>query len=328
MAKKIVFKGKQQADLEELDVSGPGKDQITVKTEISLMSAGTETIVYNRLFDEGTHWDKWVKYPFTPGYAVVGEVTAVGDEVDEFSIGDRVAARCSHASENVVNRDRCFALPQEMATESAVWFALAKIAFMGTRRAEYFLGDRCVIIGAGPIGQMALRWAFAAGVEKLVVVDRVASRLEHARSGGATQTFDMPIDQCADSIKDACGGEQPDIVMDSTGNARVFASALGLVKKFGRVVVLGDTGSPASQRLTSDVVIRGVTIVGAHDSHVDGTWSAQRIHRLFCCLSRSGRFNLDGLITHRFKPEECSKAYEFASSNQEKTMGIIFDWRQ
>jgi 2-desacetyl-2-hydroxyethyl bacteriochlorophyllide A dehydrogenase len=327
MATRIVFTGHRQVQLETGNAPDAGAGQVALRSHLSMMSTGTETIVYNRLFDEGSHWDKWVKYPFSPGYATIGEVTAVGENVEGFQVGDLVAARCSHASENVTNADRCFPIPTGMAPEAAAWFALAKIAFMGTRRAGYTIGDHVLIIGAGPIGQMATRWAYASGVETLIVVDRIGSRLKHARHGGATHTFDASIDECREQIQAACGGELPDIVMDTTGNANVFASALGVVKKFGRVVMLGDTGSPDSQHLTSDVVLRGVTLVGAHDTHVDAVWSASRIHRLFCNLHISGRFNLDGMTTHRFKPEDCKAAYDLATDHRDETMGILFDWR-
>lgn len=214
-----------------------------------------------------------------------------------------------------------------MPPDEASWFALAKIAFMGTRAARYTIGDTCVVIGAGPIGQMATRWAWASGVERLVVVDPISERLSYAAGGGATHTICGPIGECDDDVRQACGDAMPDIVVDTTGNAQVFAAALGLVRKFGRVVVLGDTGSPASQHLTSDVVLRGLTIAGAHDSHVDATWTIQRIHRLFTRLHADGRFNLSGLITNRFAPEQCAEAYETAGRNRGETMGIVFDWR-
>ena len=53
----------------------------SVRINLSLMSTGTENIVFNRLFDPGTHWDEWVKYPFYPGYTAVGTVESTGADV-------------------------------------------------------------------------------------------------------------------------------------------------------------------------------------------------------------------------------------------------------
>jgi 2-desacetyl-2-hydroxyethyl bacteriochlorophyllide A dehydrogenase len=326
MAKRLVFKGQREVAVEAFDPAPITDGQVAVESMVSLMSAGTETIVFNRLFDADTHWDKWVKYPFYPGYATVGRVTEVGSGVTGVKPGDRVALKRPHHSHHVVPAAACLPVPEAMPSEEAVWFALAKIAFMGTRAAHYNIGDACLVIGAGPIGQMAIRWARASGVETLLALDPVSARLEHARAGGATHAFAKRADECTDEIRGACGGEMPEVGMDTTGNAQVFAAALGLVRKFGRVVLLGDTGSPGAQRLTSDVVLRGITIVGAHDTHVDAMWTVERIHRLFCSLWESGRFPLGGLITHRFAPENCAEAYALASDRRDETMGILFDW--
>ena len=91
---------------------------------------------------------------------------------------------------------------------------------------------------------------------------------------------------------------------------------------------MGDTGSPAKQSLTSDVIMRGLTIVGAHDCHTTAQWTNEAITRLFFELAVSGRFNLDGLTSHRFAPEACMDAYEAANRDRASTMGILFDWEK
>jgi threonine dehydrogenase-like Zn-dependent dehydrogenase len=54
------------------------------------------------------------------------------------------------------------------------------------------------------------------------------------------------------------GGSPPRVVIDSTGNSKVFQTALGLVQDFGTLVLLGDTGQPGMQALTPDVITRGL----------------------------------------------------------------------
>ncbi len=322
----MIFTGKKEVSIEKFELGTPGADQVCVRTIVSLISTGTETIAYNRAFDPGTHWDNYIKYPFTPGYSTVGRVAAVGSDVNSVAEGDLVALKRPHASAHMVGEGQCLPIPESMAAEQAAWFALAKITFMGAKAAEYQLGDRVLIIGAGPIGQLSVRWARAAGAETVVAVDLVEERLKFATDGGASHVFaKAPLD-CMEKIKQVCGGELPDIVMDTTGNPKAFPQALQVVRKFGSVVLLGDTGSPASQHLTPDVVLRGVTIRGAHDTHVDERWTIQSIHQLFTRLVTSGRFNLNGLNTHTFAPEECAKAYDFATEQRGSTMGILFNW--
>ena len=58
-----------------------------------------------------------------------------------------------------------------------------------------------------------------------------------------------------------------DFVYDVTGAAPVFSASLTMLRRFGRLVLLGDTGTPTEQHLTGDVVTKALTIVGAHDSN-------------------------------------------------------------
>ncbi len=325
MSKHVVFTGKNECVVTERADQALPPGSVRIRTLNSLVSTGTETIVLGRKFAPGTHWDTWIQYPFFPGYAVVGEVVEAGAEVEDLKQGMRVVSRQGHGSEHVVAQADCYPVPGPIDQAQAVWFALAKIAFMGVKAGRVGLGSRVLIIGGGPIGQMALRWCKAAGAERIVLVDLLEERLELARKGGATGTVAKPVDQAEEEIQAACGG-QPPIVIDSTGNAAVFASALGIAAPRGTVVVLGDTGTPADQHLTGDVIMKGLTVVGAHDGHCDQEWTERRIVGLFFALLESGRISMKGMNTHTFKPEDAAKAYRTAETERARTMGLLFDW--
>jgi 2-desacetyl-2-hydroxyethyl bacteriochlorophyllide A dehydrogenase len=324
--KRVVFTGKQQAALESFAMGDPAPDEILVEIRYSLMSTGTENIVFNQLYDPGTHWDRWVKFPFHPGYAATGVVLKTGRADSRLKPGDPVACRAGHRSHAVVQESACYPIPAGLPLEDAAWFALAKITFNGAMAAGYRLGDRVLVIGAGPIGQMSLRWARACGAATVVVADPVPERGCHARNGGADAYIASPIHQAKDAILAAHGGEAPRVVIDSTGHAAVFAPALDLAATGGRVVILGDTGSPSQQALSSDVITKGLSIVGAHDGVVFPGWDEASITALFYKLVRDGRYPLARLNTHRFKPEACAEAYATANRERAKTMGIQFDW--
>jgi 2-desacetyl-2-hydroxyethyl bacteriochlorophyllide A dehydrogenase len=325
-ARRLVFPAKQEVLIEPFDPGKPGKDQVLIRTHLSLMSTGTENIVFNRLFDPGTHWDHWVKYPFYPGYSSVGMVEEVGEGVEHVQKGQRVAFRAGHRSVAVENAAGCFPIPDGIPSEQAVWFALAKITFHGALAARYALGDSALIVGAGPIGQMSLRWARAAGCTPIIVVDPAVHRLPLAEAGGASVVVTLPIGEAREAVLAAGGGKLPRVVVDSTGNAMVFAASLGLAANRGTVVIMGDTGVPTRQALTSDVITRGLTIVGAHDGHNTGEWNDATISRLFFSLVASGRFPMSGLTSHVFAPDQAAEAYATANRDRALTMGIVFDW--
>ena len=63
----IVLTGKQQVELKQEEVSSPPEGGLLVKTQVSLISTGTETICYRSEMDDGSHWAGWVRYPFYLG---------------------------------------------------------------------------------------------------------------------------------------------------------------------------------------------------------------------------------------------------------------------
>jgi 2-desacetyl-2-hydroxyethyl bacteriochlorophyllide A dehydrogenase len=325
--RRIVFPERGRVVVEPFDLPAVGPGQVLVQARYSLVSSGTERIALYARYDAGTHWEGYARYPFYPGYSAVGEIAAVGEGVDDLSVGDIVASRFGHASHHVTDAVACARVPEGIDLQQAAWFALAKIALMGARVAEYGLGTRVLTIGTGPIGQMTVRWVNAAGARHNVVVDPVPARRALAQRGGATGTVADIADR--DAILTAFGGTQPECVIDATGNAAVLAEALPLAAMKGRVVILGNTGSPAEQRITDDVITHALQIVGAHDvlSMLDSPWDGDRsLHDLFFHLVRTGRFDLDGLITDVVQPSDAEAAYRAADERPEETVGIVFDW--
>ena len=325
-AQRFVFTEKQKVILEPFELAPLADDEVRVRIAFSLMSTGTENIVFNRLFEPGSHFDNWVKYPFYPGYTGAGTVEEIGKDVTKLKVGDRVVLRARHSSHSTAKETSCYKLPDSIPFEQGAWFGLAKITFHGARRAEYKIGDSVMVIGAGPIGQMTIRWAHALGAASIIAVDGFPKRLALAKSGGATATIGKPIEQAKEEILAAGNGAAPRVVIDSTGNAAVLTAALGTVANFGSVILMGDTGFPQDQHLTKDVLTRGLSIIGVHDSHNTPEWHEKTVSELFFNYITSGRMNMEGLATHFFKPELCMEAYAVANRDRASTMGILIDW--
>jgi 2-desacetyl-2-hydroxyethyl bacteriochlorophyllide A dehydrogenase len=327
-ATRIVFTGKNQLALEPWTPPEPAAGEVRVRARWSLMSTGTETIVLHRRFERGSGQDRWVQYPFYPGYAQVGTVERVGDSVQTLAVGDVVVSRAGHASHAVAPAGAFTKVPMGVDEKDAAWFALAKIAAIGARAVGYALGDQVLVIGAGPIGQMSLRWAVAAGAERVVVLDPFPARLAFAQQGGASGIIVASVHDALEPVRASFGGSLPNVVIDATGHHQVLGSALALAGGKGRILVIGDTGTPSEQRMSSDLMAKGLTIIAAHDSHEEPGWNAARYYRLFFSLIAAGRFPLAALATHAFTPERCVEAYAAADDRRSETMGIFFDWRQ
>jgi threonine dehydrogenase-like Zn-dependent dehydrogenase len=114
----------------------------------------------------------------------------------------------------------------------------------------------------------------------------------------------------------------------------VLEHALPLVRRFGKLVVLGDTGTPSQQRLTKDVVTRGIHIQGAHDTNPPplssdyAPWSHKQMVQLFFAYLARGDMRTTDMITHRFDPHNAPEAYRLLRVDRSNTLGVVFDWPQ
>jgi len=327
MPKRIVFPAKGEVEFQTYELPELGASDVLVRTLYSLISTGTETTLLHQKYAPDSHFARMFSFPqIKTGVQAVGQIEQVGSSVEGFGAGARIFMRMAHGSHQVIAAERCSPVPMGIDLKSACWCGLAKTAFRASWAGQFNAGGHVLIIGAGPVGQMALRWASAAGMEQIVVSDLSAYRLEHAQRGGATQTFCGDLAQYSEQVHKMNEGQGPALVIDTTGNPAVFQSALSVAARFGKVILLGDTGYPGLQKLSSDVMTKGLTIQATHESHDRDGWTQQRIDSLFFKSVLEGRFDLSQLITHEFQPEQAPQAYVLAEQQREQAMGILFNW--
>lgn len=327
MPSRIVFPGPGEVVLQSFELPGIGPRELCARTRYSLMSIGTETAMLHQRYEPDSHFARMFGFPqLKTGVLAVGCVERVGREVSEFAAGDTVYLRQAHGSHQVVRAEACSPVPAGVDLQTACWAGLAKTAFRAAWAAPFRLGEQVLIIGAGPVGQMAVRWAGIAGCADILVSDLSEFRLGHAQRGGATRILAGEVSAHAEVIGDMDGGQGPRVVVDTTGNAAVLRDALAVTARYGKVMLLGDTGYPGRQCLTSDVMMKGLTIQATHDSHDRDGWTQRRVDRLFFQCLQDGRFDTSGLVTHTFAPRDCEAAYGLADRERGQTLGILFDW--
>ena len=327
MPKRIVFPEKGRVELQEFDLPDVGPTDIRVRTLYSLMSIGTETTILHQNYAPRTHYDRIFSFPqLKTGVQAVAEVESIGADVKDFQVGDSIFMRMAHGSHQVLPEALCSPVPDGINLKSGCWCGLAKTAYRAAWAGRFESAGSVLIIGAGPVGQMTVRWANAMSVSELVVADLSGMRLEHAIRGGATRILQGSVGDFADEISQMNNGEGPPLVVDTSGSSVVFPLALAAAGRFGKILILGDSGFPGKQCLTSDVMTKGLTIQATHDSHdVDG-WTQRRIDALFFDLVERDKFDLKRLITHEFSPHKCGDAYALASERRGQALGILYDW--
>ena len=332
MNQSVIFTGKSEVELQERPLAPLGDGEVRIQTEVTLISAGTEMICLDRLFAPQSHWDTWVRYPFQSGYNLIGRVTEVGQDVTQVRAGDRVGARAAHQAVAQVDARGVYRVPEDVPADAAVWFGISKIVQNGVRRAEHALGETVVVIGLGMLGQLVTQYLRLHGAKDVIAIDTSGFRLDLARESGATQGLQASVQDAREAVLDLTGGKGAHTVYDITGVAGVFEQALPLVRRFGTLLLLGDAGSPTEQRLTGDVLLRGLRIVGAHDSNPPAEssdyaeWNEARMTELFFRFLERGDMRMGHLNTHRFPASRVVEAYDTLRTQRERSMGVLLEW--
>ena len=194
------------------------------------------------------------------GHEFVAEVVEVGPDVDEWSPGDRVVkaparettrpfpSRMASAYSSELNgafadhmvlwEPVLLGVPDNISVEVAATTEPCSVARHATHEAKIDQGERALIMGAGPIGLMAMLWLKHDGVELVAISDPVPERRELAADLGADLVLD-PSDPAFASDLESAFGAGPDVVFDCVGIPGIIRQAMDAVRPAGRVIVVG-----------------------------------------------------------------------------------------
>jgi len=320
---------------EPFDLRDPEPGELVLRTEASLVSAGTELAIFTGIHQGLTNpKTSWPKYPQPMGYMAVGRVERVGGD-SPFAVGQRLLTSTGHATHALIRyepRRAAWALPDDVPPERLVFARMAKTAVTACCQAEVTVGQSVAVVGLGIIGQVCLRCFDCAGAGPLVGVDFVPLRRRAAEAGGASLTLDPAERDPAAAIRDFLP-EGADIVIDATGVAAALPGAMKLARDAGKVIVLGSPrGTAPDVDFYSDVHRRSLKIIGAHDSGIGATarpgfpWTNdQMVPRVIDWVAR-GRLDMSGATTHVVPPARFAAMYDGLLHRQGEFLGVVIRW--
>lgn len=333
--KRILFPKIKQVQWEQFDLpEKPESHDVIAKARYSLVSVGTELALYT-----GTHIGFTLPNPPFPmmpqraGYALVGEVSAIGDKVDTIKVGDQVMMEAPHGTAAMMDSrsDRLVVLPEKMDAAQGSLIRMADIALTTLRVAPVQLGDPVVVYGLGLVGHLAAQLYRLNGAYPVIGVDLLPGRLEVAEANGILALNPAELD-IQSEVSRLTKGHGPDVVVEATGSPTVIPLALDLVAKGGKVALLGSTRGWVEIDVYSQVHRKGVQLVGAHESVISldpatRRWNKKRDLALLADLFAEGRLRSQGLITHTITPDELPGMYDTLAENPQDYLGVLVDWQ-
>src|SRR5712675_2696354 len=316
------------AEIREVKVPSYGRSDVLVKVKVASI-CGTDLHIYE--------WDRWaqgrIHPPLIPGHEFCGEVAAFGDEVTSVKEGDFVSGemhvacgKClqcrtgeSHICQFVkiigVDTDGAFA-EYVVIPESNIWKLDPAIPVeyasildplgnaVHTVLAGEIAAKTVAITGCGPIGLFAIAVARAVGASTIFALEINEHRRQVAREMKADYVLDPSKENASAIVMEKTGGLGADVVLEMAGHPDSIRTAFDIVRRGGRISLLGLTSEPISLNFSEDIIFKGITVQGISGRRMYQTWYQMP------ALLEPGQLALHPVITDRIGMRDFAKGME------------------
>jgi predicted dehydrogenase len=291
-----------------------------------------------------------VDQPQTLGYSCAGTVLAVGEDVDDIKVGDRVACgggnHAVHAEVVCVPKNLTAKVPDDgdrnISLEEAAFATLGAVAIHGLRLTESRFGETVAVIGLGLIGLLTSQLVRASG-GIAIGMDPNPVRCDLARRLGCAG-----VARNAEEFRRLCqartngiGADAVIIAAASEDNAPVVLAA-EVARSRARIVSVGAVGLDLPRRVffEKELSLRVSRSYGPGrydesyeekgiDYPIDYVrWTEHRNMESFLDFLSRGSLDVQALITHRFEISEAERAYDLIRESSDPSLGIIFRYSQ
>ena len=323
----VTFHGPGDIRYGTVPVRRPGPGEVLVRVEVAL-TCSTDVKTFRR-----GHPVMIQAIPTVFGHEFAGVVAAVGKGVEQFTVGQRVAAAnsapcltcgyCRSGKENLCDRllflNGAFAeyvrvpaalaavnllpLPDDLPAREAAFLEPLACVLHGVDRAGVRADDTVAILGTGPIGLLLLQAARLRGA-RCIAVGRGALRLSRAYACGAEAVVDLEAtpDPVAAVRERTPGGLGPDIVIEAVGRPEAWEQGVATVRKGGTVVFFGGCAAGSQVRVdTRRLHYEELTLLGVFH-HTPG-----HVREALNLLA-GRRLNIESLLSHEMSLKDLEAA--------------------
>lgn len=242
MTKAIVVRslgGPEVLKLEEIDLSPPGAGEVRIRQAaigLNFIDVYFRTGLYK------------ADPPFVPGKEGAGEVTALGEGVTEFAIGDRVAyasADGAYAAERNIGTQHLVKVPDGISLETAAAMMLKGMTAQYLLLQTFPVKPGMTILfhaAAGGVGLIAGQWAKQLGATVIGTAGSKA-KIDLALAHGYDHVIDYSKEDFVARVLELTDGKKCDVVYDSVGKD-TFPNSLDCLKRRGMFVSFGNSSGP------------------------------------------------------------------------------------
>jgi threonine 3-dehydrogenase len=158
------------------------------------------------------------------------------------------------------------------------------------------------ITGCGPIGLFSIAVARAVGATTIFAIEVNEHRRKLATKMNADYALDPSKENVRAVVAEKTGGLGVDVVLEMAGHPDAIRTAFDIVRRGGRISLLGLTSKPIPLNFSEDIIFKGLTIQGINGRRMYQTWYQMT------ALLKSGRLDLHPVITDRIPMKDFSKA--------------------
>jgi 2-desacetyl-2-hydroxyethyl bacteriochlorophyllide A dehydrogenase len=319
------------------EIPSPGPGEAAVQCRLSAISAGTELLFYRGQVPPDMTIDAGLsslagpaRYPLRYGYAVVGEVTALGPNVSADILGRRVFCFHPHASHANLRSEDVVPIPEDISGRDALFLAHMETAVTLMLDGRPTVGEAVVVFGQGTVGLLAAALLARHPLRRLFSVDPVPRRRTASLDMGVHAAFDSrELDALKSRLAAGSGGTLADLVFELSGDPSALNTAIDLTGFGGRIVLGSWYGTrPAAVNLGGRFHRSRIRLISSQVSTLptDATprWDrARRIETAWEMIrgSRPSRF-----ITHELPVERAAEAYELLDRRPWEAIQVVLTY--
>ena len=300
-----VFEGGGRVRMERASRPSPGKGKVRVRLH------GCGVCASNLPVWSGRPWFEYPMAPGAPGHEGWGEVDDVGDEVDQWRRGDRVALLSgnAYAEYDVADADALVRLPEEFADVPLPGEPLA-CAMNIWRRSDIRAGQTVAVVGVGFIGALLIQLARDAGAN-VIAISRRPFALDVARSCGAGATISTEDRYAAiGAVRELSPGGCLRVI-EAAGEQATLDIASAISAEGGRLIIAGYHQDGPRQVDMQQWNWRGLDVVNAHER--DRAVALRGLREAMQAL-QDRRIDPFPLMTHHCPLDRIDQAFEAMST--------------